>query len=1142
MANNNSYSDYNSELYEDIATRKEFALYTDINQDKPKTILDKYISNENKIILNSYQSFIKNFINQNTKYNKLFVIHGVGLGKTISSLSSVNEFIKVYKTTKLGINNIIIIGFTQNIFKRELLLYPEFGFLTLEEIEEFKNVENKVNLYENIDDIKYYNELKIKYTKRLSNRNLGGIFKFYGYKELFNNLLDFSVLIKENFNLNSLNEKQILEFIKLEKIKINYNIMNIFSHSLIICDEIHNTYNSFDINNWGITIQLINDYYNDITKKNNDLNYNSVRIMYLSATPISNNIYELVSMINLLNDKENRVTINDLFNTTNNTLLKNKIPLIKSLLYGKISYAVDNNPEQYPTSGFMGENIKNISYLKFIKCTMSKLHQNTYIHLSQEQSINHNIIFNNSSTENIEGVDIMKNLKLYPINLSLHNRYLNDYVLPNPNNDKLGVYLSKDNETIYNASIDWKDKNNLSIDINKLNHYTITGNILLETNLKHYSAKYYKLLQLIKDIVLHKHGKIFIYHHFVNNSGVAFIQSILQMNGMLFMDEQPINSSLCSKCYNTLQSHNKNTKHEFNAIRFMMVTGDISKSQIYKNLNKFNSVNNINGDYIKIILGSKAIRESYNLKGIQHIMITHSPDNISELIQIIGRAIRKNSHIDLPSSQRHTSIYVLVSSIDNKLNHLSKYPYSFEEARYKAKINIYKQIQELENIFFNISVDYLINFNINKRKEPKLIGDNFKQNYELYDKYINNIYNQNLLNTNTFNTYYIDEEIDIIKSIIKRIFIEVQNVLNYNDLLKLVKDPPFQIYTNTKLLSESSFILALDSLIYKNDNIIKIIKNKKSTSIINSIYNNSEQIIVGLDYKEYIINNYNEYFVLTPYNVTTNTDILFRQNYNYEKSININLNSYLAEAENIINYDLIYESFKNDYNTNNTIFSDHINNYSFSFNKYLVELIIENICNYVFHNNFKKITKDDIKYYILLLEEYTKLNFIIYYEDITTDYKSNYASFIKQSLVKDKFIDLLQDKNKISKSILPLGHLLTNKPYMYNMKSNWSYPNIYKYVNYKNNIDIFGYNYKEPNSTKIIFKLNIKSNNIGIVCQFKDKTDIIDICKLLNIPIPIKTKKIMLCEKIKNKLLELEKKERVKNSNIKYFYEFYENF
>lgn len=1152
-----------------ISYKKEFALYTDISNAKETTIIDKWKRQESILELNSYQSFIKNYFNPNTKYTKLYLIHGTGTGKTITSLSAVNEYIKLSKdSTTSEMNNVIIVGFTKNIFKRELLTFPEFNFLTKKEIDELLYVESQVK-YGQPDSIRYLNELKIKYSRRLFNRSIGGIFKFYGYKELLMKLLDFSKIIKKGIKLSNVKSSDIRSYLDSGDIKINEPIMKLFSNSLIVCDEIHNAYNSFHINNWGTIMELIVDYYNDPAKKGKSLEYNSVRIMYLSATPISNNPIELVSIINLLNNKEDRIT-NDMLFDSNGKLLPKKIPLIRSLLYGKISYVMDNNPVEYPSSTFIGENISHIHYLKFIRCPMSTFHKNTYIYLSNEQTKEKTSFDMNASkdtsSEFSESVLITKEMRIYPVNLALHNRYLNDYILPNPKNDKIGIFLGQDLEHIHHAERSWKEKNGIYTEIDMFNQYIFSGPFLLEENLKKYSMKYYKMLQIVYDIIQNKNGKIFIYHHFVNNSGILFIQSILQENGFLLNDSEPLNTSKCIHCIKPLKTHSKKSDHEFSPVRFTVVTGNLSKAQIYKNLDRFNQTSNIQGNDIKIILGSKAIKESYNIKGIQHILVTHSPDNISDLIQVIGRGIRKYSHMELPLEQRHTNIYVLVSSLTELPE--KRYPYTFEEARYKSKINIYKVIQYIENIMYDISIDYLINFMVNKREIPKLIGSSFYTNNMEYNLYKKKIYNSPL-DMSTFNTYYIEDEISTIKYIIKRLFVEYQPVYSYSDLFAYVKNPPFLININTKLLSESSFIMAIDSLLYKRDNVFKIVKNKKEIqfrdiSIIQSLYDTNSTILIGMDGLQYIIINHGEYFMMIQYylyiddklNEIIKLDQMIDSAYRKTNLVhvrNIPITEYVQQDKIKYSFDTSLQELLQSYMSYKDIHSEFINTYPITFHVFLVEKMIEDYILYIMKGN--PISNELLELYIFLIPLYTDLKILITFNDITVDtLRSIYVPNIdmKSKITTLSIIKKYKHHKKLPISHSILGHYLLTSPKLYSIsEKKWiEYSSIIKRINFKDNIEIIGFDVKQKDSLHIDFKIKLGSSKDtigegakGIVCLFQSKTIIKNICSLLKIKIPMdeKIKKDTLCSLIRSKLIELDKEERKKQTNIKYFYYFYEH-
>ena len=60
------------------------------------------------------------------------------------------------------------------------------------------------------------------------------------------------------------------------------------------------------------------------------------------------------------------------------------------------------------------------------------------------------------------------------------------------------------------------------------------------------------------------------------------------------------------------------------------------------------------------------------------------------------------------------NIYILVSSLPDYIQKKSKkYLYSYEEIKYKYKIDIYKIIQKINNIFIENAIDLNINYNIN---------------------------------------------------------------------------------------------------------------------------------------------------------------------------------------------------------------------------------------------------------------------------------------------------------------------------------------------------------------------------------------------------------------------------------------------
>src|SRR6185436_13454316 len=111
--------------------------------------------------------------------------------------------------------------------------------------------------------------------------------------------------------------------------------------------------------------------------------------------------------------------------------------------------------------------------------------------------------------------------------------------------------------------------------------------------------------------------------------------------------------------------------------------------------------------------------------------------------QIIGRAIRLNSHALLPIADRHVDIYIFVSSMP-KFKTLC-----YVESRYQIKVNTYKVIQKLEKIMHESAIDAYFNYNTIWSSNTKTTD--YKLNILPYKL---EKFKPNELNLSTFNTYY----------------------------------------------------------------------------------------------------------------------------------------------------------------------------------------------------------------------------------------------------------------------------------------------------------------------------------------------------------------------------------------------------
>jgi superfamily II DNA or RNA helicase len=85
-------------------------------------------------------------------------------------------------------------------------------------------------------------------------------------------------------------------------------------------------------------------------------------------------------------------------------------------------------------------------------------------------------------------------------------------------------------------------------------------------------------------------------------------------------------------------------------------------------------VEEFNAGQINTLVISNAGSEGLDLKGVENVFVIDPPWNPAGIDQVIGRAIRYNSHAHLPANKRHVSIYYLIlqqQQIDERVRPIS---------------------------------------------------------------------------------------------------------------------------------------------------------------------------------------------------------------------------------------------------------------------------------------------------------------------------------------------------------------------------------------------------------------------------------------------------------------------------------------
>lgn len=1039
-----------------LIQEKEYALYGDINDNK-RTSIDDLISQSSKLQLNTYQTFVTKFMNPITMHTALLLIHGTGTGKTISALAAANEFIKQYRKSNLKKGNICIVGFTKEIFKNELVMHPDFGFINQEELDEYnKYIKHAHESSTYLDKAK---NLKQKYIRRLVNDNYGGIFLFLGFRQLTLRVINNSEKLADATNL-----EDVIKKINDGEISINYEFIKTLHHTLFIVDECHNIYLGSELNTYGISLYFIKKYFEKLPE--GDPNFNSARFLYLSATPFTSSALECIPLCQLITGKHYKPS--QIFDTSTeyNELSVKGENILRQTFAGYVSYVMDDNPLQYASSAFEGSEVSKIPYLKF----------NLVKPLPKQFDVK---IQSTSDTDDEKGQIITKDMVFY---------------LKNGSQIKNGKEI-----TLY--------KEELSLNkIDSINDVPLwTGNILEQPQLSKISPKYDLLVNLCKQYKGVKNGKIFIYHPWIQSSGVSMIISILRSNGFLYLDEPVFKTSICMHCDNNYVNHNKITEHDFTPVRITSITGIISKVEMANRLSIYNSNNNLYGEQMKIIVGSRIMRESHTLKACKNVWICHEPSSISEMIQIIGRAVRKNVHNMLPIADRSVGIKILAHNHPIELN------------VYKFKMMKHIQVMRVEDILENVSVDYLINMRFkNKQQGSELFSLDTKKKET---KSITQIG----IHTNRQYVFYFEEEIRICIMIIKRILLEWQPVIKISQLFKMIKSPPFYIECNTTLLSDEAISIALITIIKTTDD-NRIFTEKAKLTTVDTLYLPTINIIdqYGNEYNIecrgnplcgdsfiYRSNIYDSRLcsAFDIPSIKTSNDFDMRKFYD-EWNLHVDLEQLVLDLSKLDKSKLVKKIISL---TKETIIQ-------------LLDLCIQECAEFAILNKKTNISPEFVLEIISLFKDD---GFIITLDSLLeTKIASNYKSLNKSLGIKWESAFINNKPTKVSTTNLPIGHIYNYPEFRIMTKHNnnliWeNIHEIYKTKTYKLAFDFFLFEIKNGLYDTTYKYKNVKdTKSLGVNLKFMQLSDL----KIIG-------------SKITGKDFKLDKKLKMIGNIIKYAFE-----
>ena len=622
--------------------------------------------------LKPQQKFIGQLINPNSNIKNILIYHGLGSGKTCTSLLIGEAFANIENKETLY----VVPAALEQQYIDEII-----GEIKGKSIQSctsmclvYDNTENKYlrSIYTSVDNKRLLdgskNQLEILYAKKSNiynqlrrvNKKADEIKLNKELTLVFNKIktLETNIKIKEDQTLLKVDkvftitthEKFINRLMKITESKqvilkeyLQPGSSLFKNNTTLIIDEIQNL-----ISAGGVRYKIL---YNSIKYYFNP----NVRKVFLSATPIYDNAFELALTINLLQPRIPFPTVPDLFYNMFvgkiiekddklickqrdvkekldyfNACLINK-ELFKYMCAGYVSYFKGGNPIAYPYKRIIElyhpmEDEHKAHYIASLRKDVIQDLFRTLDKLNKSGT---------SSKKDIEGIITNEYSELEASGTLTHARQGINISFPQS-------LIFSDAEELNMSNLTETEKTKLVIEQNKeLLKKSLMGETTDEimSKLSSISPK----IKSILDISLSVEGTIFIYSNWLGY-GVEAISTVLDTLGY----------SRFPKVGNPYKSYfiwSPSVESDKNIIKKARLT--------------FNSPDNKDGKMIKFILGTASIKEGVSFKNVAQIHLLDPWWNNSRIAQIEARGVRLCSHVDLPPDKRHVDIFRHVGVLSN---------------------------------------------------------------------------------------------------------------------------------------------------------------------------------------------------------------------------------------------------------------------------------------------------------------------------------------------------------------------------------------------------------------------------------------------------------------------------------------------
>ena len=250
------------------------------------------------------------------------------------------------------------------------------------------------------------------------------------------------------------------------------------------------------------------------------------------------------------------------------------------------------------------------------------------------------------------------------------------------------IELEKENKRMTEENtLNKKDKEVIESAINQLSENREMYLQNTPNQLQRYSPKMAAILESMNN----SPGLILVYSAFRSLEGIGIFALVLETNGWIRYD---------------IESSNRPNKGEK---RFAIYSGEEDEETREKLRAVYNSSDNKYGEELMALLVTSAGAEGIDLKNIRQVQIMEPFWHDMRINQVIGRANRYLSHIELPEKDREVDVYRYMSVLSPEQRKVDPEKQSTDEYMYEVALKKLKLTEEIKKIMKESAVDCVLN-------------------------------------------------------------------------------------------------------------------------------------------------------------------------------------------------------------------------------------------------------------------------------------------------------------------------------------------------------------------------------------------------------------------------------------------------